>query len=633
MTEYTRDITPIDYSDVPQLPQPASTLGQDLLNVAQTGLKVYSMFENKNRETQANAMVSELTDLEVELTKNGLKRRDVLARVDARAREIAPDGNSQSFLRQRLAQQRGGYLKNQMVNEERTQEQQRQNLIEGDFRSVINTFPDFQGTLKRNEDGTIDEEEKLRVIQQGASRQQMLFEAQQEQAQGVQRATQSSNDAIAGVAQFSSGMSKRVGSIFSTMSSGYISVVQGLDIQSPENVQKLEEVSANFRNVVGIAEQQITSEFNAVYNATTNTKARELLEENRDAQLNQLAKIRENLGVADISVAKRIAGNIQIIEQGLKLQGMQNFPLVSAMEEISQGAGRIVFEAIVNKNPDYFEAAVKQTAMGLAKTMSEQDGNYEFASQVIDYLDNGDTSKASEVVLSTFYTAAEGIINGPSLTRDLSSSELDKVSGGLLGILAEAQATDDPKQIANASKLLASENFKVFMEQLPDERRSAMGRFVSGFSQDVLADTSDGLFRKLNEHNSSIAGVTYDADKGEFLIGDTIQEQLPTGSLGFNITRRGVVKKDVDRANLYLKRIRENAQYDTAVTDGKVLVDTLMSQSLPSGIKVKGKLTPYEFKQEEVGQEAIEEVRISNEATIKSLEEKVMELEKRLLKS
>jgi len=632
MTEYTRNITPIDYSGTPQVPAPAQTLGQDILNVAQTGLQMYSMFENKNREAQANSMVAELSDLEVELTKNGLKRRDVLGRLDARLREIAPNQGSQTYIRQKLAQQRGGFLTNQMVTEDRTQEQNRQNLIEGDFRQAMASFPDFQGSLKRNADGTIDEKEKLRIIETGASRQQMLFESQQEKAQATQRMTQEGNDAIVGAQQFSAAVNKRVGTVFSQMSSSYISVVQGLDVQSTENVQKLEVASANFRNVIGMAEQQIADEFNTASSATTNPRVIELLEKNRDNQLTQMVRIRENLNTSDISVAKRIAGNIQIVEQGLKLQGMQNFPLVSALEQIAPSVGRFVFEAVVNKNPDYFDEAVKQTSMGLARTISEQDGNYEFASQVIDYLDKGDTSKASDVVLSTFYQAAEKTINGPSLTRELSSSELEKVSGGLLGILAEAQATDDPKQIANASKLLASENFKVFMDQLPDERKSAMGRFVSGFSQDVLADTTDGLFKKLNEHNSNIAGVTYDADKGEFVLGETIKEQLPSGGFGFNVTRRNIVKKDVEKANLYLKRIRDNAQYDTTVQDGKTLVDTLMTQSLPSGIKVKGKLSPYEFKQETAVNEVREELRMSNADVIRKLEEQVMSLEERLLK-
>lgn len=632
MAEFTRDITPIDYSGTPQVPPPAATLGQDLINVAKTGLEVYSMFENKSREAESDKMVASLSDLEVELTKNGLNRRDVLGKMDARIREIAPNASSQSLIRKKLAQKRGGFLSNQMVAEDRNTEQNRQNLIEGDFRSAMSAFPDFQGSLKRNADGTINEEEKLRVINAGASRQQILFESAQEQAQATQRLSQTSNDAVAGAVQLSSAVSKRVGVVFSQMSGTYISVVQGLEVESPENIQALEDVSANFRNVIGIAEQQIRSEFNTAYQATSNPKARELLEKNRDAQIAEMVAIRENLATNDLSKAKRIAQNIQIAEQGLKLQGLQNFPLVSALEQIAPSVGRFVFEAVVNKNADYFDEAVKQTSMGLARTISEQGGNYEFTSQVIDYLDKGDASKASEVVLSTFYKAAEGAINGPAITKQLSPQELEKVSGGLLGILAEAQATDDPKQIANASKLLASDNFKIFMDQLPEDRKGAMGRFVSGFSQDVLADTSDGLFKKLVSHKNTIADVTYDADKGEFVMGDIKQEQLPSAGLGFNITRKNIVKKDVDKANLYLKRIRENAQYDTTVQDGKTLVDTLMSQSLPSDIKVKGTLTPYEFKQATAEKEVSEEVRLSNEAIIKKLEEQVLSLEERLVK-
>jgi len=632
MAEFTRDITPIDYSGTPQVPPPAATLGQDLINVAKTGLEVYSMFENKSREAESEKMVASLSDLEVELTKNGLNRRDVLGKMDARIREIAPNASSQSLIRKKLAQKRGGFLSNQMVAEDRNTEQNRQNLIEGDFRSALSSFPDFQGGLKRNADGTIDEEEKLRIINAGASRQQILFESAQEQAQATQRLSQTSNDAVAGAVQLSSAVSKRVGVVFSQMSGNYISVVQGMQVESPENIQALEDVSANFRNVIGIAEQQIRSEFNTAYQATSNPKARELLEKNRDAQIAEMAAIRENLATNDLSKAKRIAQNIQIVEQGLQLQGLQNFPLVSALEQIAPSVGRFVFEAVVNKNADYFDEAVKQTSMGLARTISEQGGNYEFTSQVIDYLDKGDASKASEVVLSTFYKAAEGAINGPAITKQMSPQELEKVSGGLLGILAEAQATDDPKQIANASKLLASDNFKIFMDQLPEDRKGAMGRFVSGFSQDVLADTSDGLFKKLVSHKNTIADVTYDADKGEFVMGDIKQEQLPSGGFGFNITRKNIVKKDVDKANLYLKRIRENAQYDTTVQDGKTLVDTLMSQSLPSDIKVKGTLTPYEFKQATAEKEVSEEVRLSNEAIIKKLEEQVLSLEERLVK-
>tara|TARA_B110000902_G_scaffold254294_1_gene318099 strand:- start:435 stop:1187 length:753 start_codon:yes stop_codon:yes gene_type:complete len=172
--------------------------------------------------------------------------------------------------------------------------------------------------------------------------------------------------------------------------------------------------------------------------------------------------------------------------------------------------------------------------------------------------------------------------------RDLSAGEVEKISLGLLGIMQEAATTDDPKQIKEATVLLNSPNFKDFFEQLPEDRKAPMGRFISAFNLDVLQDSTDGIFTKMEALRKG-SGVTYNADTMEFdysLKGD-VKRQRGEGLLKDN------TRKLIKAANLSLKMINENAKYDPITKDTKKLIDTMIAEKLPKGIPIKGDLSTF----------------------------------------
>lgn len=631
MTEYTREITPINPNAAPRVQAPTNSLGADIANAVGTGLQAYAMFENRARENQANELVESLTGMEVELTNQGLSRTEVLSRLDKKIKEMSPDASSASFLRQSLAQRRGGFVRNQIVKEEQNEELQRQQMIEGEFQTALSNAPEFYGIVKRNADGTVDEQEKLRIIDRFGQRQLDLAEAQRRQQLAQEQIAQGGEDVINGVVNLATGLQKRIDTSLRPLADQYISTVNGMTVSSPENQQMLMEANSEFQNTLNIFTQQVESEYNSALSGLSDEKASELLRQRRDDALAQINRIKENLSTDDLNQAKKNAQMLEMMETNLKITGLENFGYTSLLQEIAPQSATLVVQSLYAKRPEMFSRAEQELIVGLnGKTDSQLTGDAikNFAS----FYENNDTTKADDVTLSAFYDYSKKVISGPALTRDLSDMEVDKVSGGLVGILAEAAATDDPTQIQEASKLLNSDNFKVFMDQLPEERKAQMGRYINGFNQEVLIDRTDGLLRQLDMQTESF-DIEYDATQGKFVLGDVVKETLPAGSLGFNVTRKNIAKKAVERANRYMDNIRENAQYETRVQDGDVLVDSMLSLHLPESIKVRGKLNVPEA-QERTEQPAVDEETLkSNEQIIRELREEVLSLNQRLVGS
>lgn len=631
MTEYTREITPINPNAAPRVQAPTNSLGADIANAVGTGLQAYAMFENRARENQANELVESLTGMEVELTNQGLSRTEVLTRLDKKIKEMSPDASSASFLRQSLAQRRGGFVRNQIVKEEQNEELQRQQMIEGEFQTALSNAPEFYGIVKRNADGTVDEQEKLRIIDRFGQRQLDLAEAQRLDQISKEQIAQGGEDVINGVVNLATGLQKRIDTSLRPLADQYISTVNGMTVSSPENQQMLMEANSEFQNTLNIFTQQVESEYNSALSGLSDEKASELLRQRRDDALAQINRIKENLSTDDLNQAKKNAQMLEMMETNLKITGLENFGYTSLLQEIAPQSATLVVQSLYAKRPEMFSRAEQELIVGLnGKTDAQIAGDAikNFAS----FYQNNDTTKVDDDTLEAFYDYSKKVISGPALTRDLSDMEVDKVSGGLVGILAEAAATDDPTQIQEASKLLNSDNFKVFMDQLPEERRAQMGRYINGFNQEVLIDRTDGLLKQLDMQSESF-DIEYDATQGKFVLGDVVKETLPAGSLGFNVTRKNIAKKAVERANRYMDNIRENAQYETRVQDGDVLVDSMLSLHLPESIKVRGKLNVPEA-QEGTEQPAVdEETMKSNEQIIRELREEVLSLNQRLVGS
>tara|TARA_R110000764_G_scaffold239851_1_gene340243 strand:- start:734 stop:2803 length:2070 start_codon:yes stop_codon:yes gene_type:complete len=624
MTEFTRDIKPINYKAAPQFEAPSGSLGTDIVNVAATGFEIYSQYKNKQKEANVNNMLQSLGDMEVELYSNGLGERDVLRKLDSRIKELSQDADSQTYLRARLTQQRGASVRNQIVQQEQNEDLQREQGIEKDFQVAISNMPDFYGTLKRNPDGTVDESEKINIIEKFGERQVRLKEAQRLTAMGQAKLAEGEAEASQGALEISSSIGTRVDESFVNLANNYITTVDNMDVQSTDTASILQETSANFRNMMGVVSQQVESEFNSAFMATTDETARKILKENKEATLLQIEKIKTNLSSDDIDVAKKLAAQAALIQNGLKLSGLKNFGLTAMFEEVASGSGRFVTEALINKRPELFTAVEQQTAMGLGNLLSQDQTTMQFGKDVLNYMDTGDTSKASDLVLATFYDATKKILNS-GVVKDLSAAELEKVSGGLIGILAEAAATDDPAQIKEATKLLNSDNFNSFFDQLPEERKSSLGRFVSSYNQDILIDRTDGILKKL-EGYKDIADIEYDAVAGEFKIGRVIPERSTSG-LGVGFTKQYQLKKVIQDANTSINQIKNMSQYDPTTQDGKVLVDSALDRYLPENIKVTGELTPYVAEKRE-GLNGSSAKKIENKAVLKQYQDQIAELQK-----
>lgn len=639
MTEFTKDITPINIGSTPQFEAPTSNLGTDIANLLGTGLEVFVSEKNKQREIRTNQLMQNLSDYEVELTSNNLSRSEVLSRLDTRIKELAPDANQQSFLRNRLAQKRGGFVSNQIVQALNNEETQRQQTIERDYQQALSVIPELRGSVKRDERGMVSEQEKLRIISQSQDRILNNARAAREAAIAQEQLTQAGQQAVQGAQKLSESLNITVSENFRPLADNYISLASNLNIESPENMQLFQEAKSNLSNVGGILRQQIESQYNSALTGTSNTDARKLIEENRDAALSQLDGIFSTLNSADVDQSKKIAANLDMLQNTLKLNSLESFSTAYMLEQVAPNAGTYLVQELYAKQPQAFDAIRQELNMGLS-TLSGDQITTQFANQVMGYMEDNDPTKVNDLVLSTFYDTTKSILNAPNGVQDLTSEELNKVSGGLIGILDEAANTDNPQQIKEATKMLNSENFETFFMQLPENRKAALGRFITGFNQDVLVDSTDGIFKTLGDL-ATTSSITYNAETGMFEAPKAGERSPQAGAMGglfgtlpaSSYTDRNA-QREVKKANTYLENIRKMSQYDTSGLDSRTLVDTMIQRYLPQDIKVQGTLKPYVAPEREdviVNEVNVEDTRLDNEVIIRELQSKISELESKLI--
>tara|TARA_R110002124_G_scaffold23673_5_gene87514 strand:+ start:18101 stop:20029 length:1929 start_codon:yes stop_codon:yes gene_type:complete len=587
MTEFTRDIKPVNYNSAPKVAAPSGSLGTDLVNAAATGFQLYSQYKNKSREVELEKMVGDLTSFETELSQNGLSKRERLSKVDARVRELGLGASQESHLRTTLAKRRGSYVQRDIISERDSEEAQQEQQLEAEFNSAFSNAPQLFSSYMRDEDGGYSREDKISIVSDFENLRVRSFQREKATLKAEQQLAQGGVKALQGAATASQVITSTLQDVYATTSTGFVQTISNMDFQSTEGRQLAEEVLRQGRSTFRVGRSQIESQYNSyIVGLEEGSAPRKLLEADRDASLLEMDNLIKTLDSTDLKSVQSLATDIDLIQKGLELRGLQSFPMVSMIRTIAPEASKYWIAAMTNAHSEIMEQGVSELASGLM-SMDTDAVSVKFGKEMGEYLKTGDTSKASDLVLKTTYQfASDTITNMPA--RDLSAGEVEKISLGLLGIMQEAATTDDPKQIKEATVLLNSPNFKEFFEQLPENRKAPMGRFISAFNLDVLQDSTDGIFTKMEALRKG-SGVTYNADTMEFdysLKGDVGRQRGET-------VLKANTRKLIKDANLAIKMINENAKYDPITKDTKKLIDTMIAEKLPKGIPVKGDLSTF----------------------------------------
>ena len=631
MTEFTRDIKPVDYS-APKIPNATGgSKAADAINLIGAGIDIYGDMKNKNRKAQADKTVSSLLDYEVELYKNGLGKRAVNLKLDERIRETTPDQSQQTFLRGTLAQSRGGFLRKEIVQDFQNEEMQRVNRLDTDFQDVIGRYADLDKKVNRNPDYTVSEEEKLKITQEGIDRDAASYEVSLK-AQKAQVQLQGRKDeALRGVDNASQAVEGVVSQVLNPLLTEYISTINNMGLQSSDTAMMVEDQVARFGNFIGLTKQNVESQFSSFTAGTSDTDAITLLEKRKDALLGVLDTMSSNLSSGDLTQLKKNAGNLSLIQKNLQLDSLSSFKLLSGVVLNFPAMGNHLIEKIITDRPDIRAKLEQDLSSGLEQMITGDGAVLKSTQEILDYFNNPDTKKYGPEVLRSSYDIAKNMLSDKEAIAELTEEERGRIGNGLIGILYEASTTDEPSDIREATKLLNSKNFDVFFNQLSDGQKKTVGSFITNFNQDVLTDVSDGMFKKLGMTNANTADITFDADAGKFVLGKMKEDELKGGNFGFNALKKGAIQKDIDEANNSLEIIREKAEYNTSGLDAKTSVDTLIQNYLPKEIKVNGKLTPYVAP--EVDTQEQQEVVLSNQDTVRAFDERIKQLEELLVRS
>ena len=596
MIEYTRDIKPVDY----RAPKIDTTSGNsvvaDSLNAISTGIGIFGDMQNKKKQGNLDKMVGDLSSFEVELSKNNISKRERLRRVDEKIRNMDLDASSSEQLRTSFAQRRGSFVQRDILAEEDKAEMRRNQQLDAEFDSVYANAPQLFSKYNRNSDGEYSREDKISLVSEFEDYRIGVYQRAKETEIANQLLVQGGQEAMRGAVMASNTISGDIKAIYLPTSAGIVSGFNSLDLQTDEGVGKAEALLGNARTSFSVATSTMETRYNSLIEATSDEGVRKILQENRDSSLAQMERISKILSDPDLSKMAERVQSIKLIESGLRLSGLENYGFVAALEAIAPESGRFVVQRMVSTYSDIIDAASKEMAQSIFAQVDPSRAVTKFGEDFGNYMETGDTGKANDLVLKTFYHYARDTLSNMPV-RDLSSGEVDKISGGLLGIMQEAALTDDPKQIKEATRLLNSPNFQTFFQQLPDDRKAPMGRFINAFNQDILIDSTDGYFGKLTAHNKSTSNIIYDVSLGEFVSKGVKNESLPSGALGINITKQGVVNRDITLANEALEMIRKNAQYDPVTQNSKELIDTMIAEKLPQGIAIQGKLDVFTAKE------------------------------------
>ena len=603
MTEYTKDIKPVDYR-APNIPEPTgSSVVADSLNALSAGISIYGDIKNKKRRANLDKMVGDLSAYEVELSQNDVPKTTKLRMLDDKIRGMDLDASSSEQLRTAFAQRRGSFVQRDIVSEADKAEAQRAQQLDSEFNAAYSNAPHLFSKYKRNEDGSYSQEDKISLVSDFEDYRIRSYQRAKETEKANQLLAQGGESALQGVVLASNAISGDIAEIYAPTSAGLVAGFGNLDLQTDEGVAEAESILGNARNSIRVATTVIETRYNSLIQGQTDEKVIKRLQENRDAALKQMERIGATLSDPDLSKMAERVQNIEIIESGMKLSGLDNYGLAATLEQIAPESSKFVIQRMVSTYPDIIDAATKEMAQSILAQVDPTMAVTKFGKDFEGYMETGDTTKANDLVLKTFYDyARDTITNMPS--RDLTSGEVDKIGGGLLGIMQEAAITDDPKQIKEATRLLNSPNFQTFFEQLPEDRKAPMGRFINAFNQDILIDKTDGMFTKLNELTST-HGITFNADTSEFEKSETKVGYLrrkDEPSFAFVD-----VNRTIKEANTALAMIKKNAQYDPITQNGKELIDTMIAEKLPKGITVNGKLDVFTAKESATATTALEE--------------------------
>lgn len=657
MTEFTRQIAPVqNKATKPRVNQPTGNLVADVANLANTGLQVYANYQQQQKLSDSNALVERLTKMETDLTAQGLSRSEVLRRLDQSIVSSSSNMDDRDFLRKQLSARRGGFVRNQLVNAmqgeavvQQKQEEAEQKAIydniKAEYNAILEDVPALRGIVQADESGYVSMEEMARVTEVGREKvyNAERFAIEQEAAAEMLEGTIQS--AYGGVSRFNVSVQDEVISQMNDLSDGFAIEISNLDLRDPELLQRVGIITDKVQQGFSMMRSNLEMKYNRLYSQAVATGDGELLstiEKSRDASLLQIDNISDKFNADSVDLAKRQAEYLEVLRTDLEITGLEAFPFVSLIEELSPQAGRLIFQAMVNNNSSIVNDLALRAEGTLSTFRNKGEVNSQVLSEMLQYHTDADVQKATVSALRTYYDFTKEVINGPALTRDLDGRELEQVSGGLVGILQEAANTDDLSQIREATKLLNSDNFEVFMGQLPEEQRATLGRYVAAFNEDVLVDTSDGIFGKLDtaRKNTGI-DVTFDATKNQFVMSgqktETISDPFLRAAAQEGITtavrRSGRRRMEtlVNEANLALSKMQQMAQYEDQFESPEQYVHTVVGQYLPGGIKVNGELAP--LTPEEEGSEGSTEQQAitSNVETITAIENRLLEFDKTIL--
>lgn len=633
MTEFTRDIKPIDVNTTPPVPEPTGSLVADVANLASTGLQFFAAGENKKRQARTSQMTQRLGDLEVELTKNpDLTRTQVLERLDSEIKRMAPDPSTQGYLRQQFASQRGASVRNQLVQQINTEEQQRQFQIQAEFKEGMKRYPNIDIAVLRGMDGTASEEEMLKAIQEVRAEDAKAYQSALLQQKSNANAEGSLDQQMSAVSDLTASVVLDINRPLVGIGNSFISIISS-DITDPENLARVRETRNNLEGLLSIYEQDITNRFSLLANAE-NEGVRKFAESNMENLLGTIGTIRENVVRADEAKLGQMGVMAQILKDQYELDGLEMLEVLARFKAFPN-LGPVALQALINRPNGIFNEILTNIE-GSFQNMSSKRAKLEAGIRTKEFFETGSTEGFTEDFLQSMYTTTKDVINGPAITFDLTPQELDMTSGGLVSLLQDAADTDDPDQIREATKLLNSDNFDIFMKQVSPERQAQLGRSILRFNQDLLADRSDGSLKKIADlDKDKDTDIKYNADTGKFTYTVNTRETPQITRSAFVSSQRSVqasaVKIAVDEANKALEMIRSNAQYDEQGFTEEQLVDTMLSRYLPEQL-VQGTLKPFVPEEGSEGVSDTQEVLDSEGNPIPLTAESLLRLNQEIIK-
>lgn len=648
MTEFTKDIQTLTQqaSAAPQLQTNTGSLATDVISAASFGLDLYRKNKAQGElATAQKAKASQATRVaegarDYGNLVGGLKNQKA-GGVATRARitDFFKDFSAEEQISIQRTSQGLGQSGVDVVRTEREREEKEISNqaieVSGQFDMMVNQFPDLQALVERDSSGVPLDSDKPRVIELGVERIEGVTRANKQRQKAEVLLQGSIDKQRQGVGELTESINNGINASLNAVTQSYITFVNSNSLVDTDGVTALAEVNSNLQNVVALVENQVTSQFASATAGIINADTLKLAKEKEEMLLNRFSVIKNNLNLDSLDKAKSIANQLKLIENQTKLTGLDAFSLVATLESLAPNTGSIMMKAVLAGQGGVMSQLKGETMKGIASMMNDKDNLLNFTTAIGKYHEDGNPSNVDKSVLSGYYNYAKEVINSPTALDDMSTEQVDRVSGGLVGILFEASTTDNPQDIRNAVKLLNTDNFNSFMGKLPQDKKEQLGRYVQRFNEEVLVDPTDGIFKELDRATGSI-DVTYDADAGVFSLGEPDADTAPDLSTlrGSRSTRGNAGSQSkgpdigqrryqvvVDKANASLQRVRDMSEYDPTFSgNARGNVDFLIGRYLPATVKVKGTLEEYTPKVQPPTKEQ-EELVTSKEQILKLQEE------------